>query len=75
MITPAQCRAGRALLDIGQKELSDLSSVGLTTIKRFEGGLQKPNRSTMLLIRQALEARGVRLLGAHGVALPPETVS
>lgn len=71
MITPAQCRAARALLDIGQRELVRASGVSLATIRRFERGQQKSNRATTLALRRAMEERGVRFLGDHGVALPP----
>ena len=36
MIEAAQIKAARALLGIGQVELSELAGVGLTTLKRLE---------------------------------------
>ena len=36
MIEAAQIQAARALLRIGQVELSELAEVGLTTLKRIE---------------------------------------
>lgn len=36
MIVPAQIKAARALLGLGQKELSELADVGISTLKRIE---------------------------------------
>ena len=36
MINAAQIKAARALLGMGQVELSELAGVGITTVKRLE---------------------------------------
>ena len=35
-MTPAQCRAGRALLDMSQTQLAELANLGLSTVVDFE---------------------------------------
>jgi transcriptional regulator with XRE-family HTH domain len=58
-ITDAQCRAARAILNWSTRDLARASQVGATTISRFESGKQA-NPSTLALLRQALEAKGIR---------------
>jgi hypothetical protein len=37
MITAAQCRAARGLIDGTQQELADAARVGVATVRLFEG--------------------------------------
>ncbi len=37
-MSPAQCRAGRALLDMTQSRLGELAQLGLSTVVDFEKG-------------------------------------
>ena len=64
-ISGSQLQAGRALLDISIKELSDISGVSWATIQRFEAALGiPPSRSGNLeRVKTALEERGVVFLG------------
>lgn len=62
MITPAQCRAARALLGISQAELHDASKVGLSSIQSFEREERKPIFRNMLGIRETLENAGIEFL-------------
>jgi transcriptional regulator with XRE-family HTH domain len=55
MFTPAQCRAGRALLDWSQQQLADAAGVGVATVRLFEAGKGQPHRGTITLIRRAFE--------------------
>ena len=60
MLTPAQCRAARALLKWTQQDLADRSEVGSNTIKKFETELTvAPHKSTLKILRQTFEAHGV----------------
>jgi len=73
MITPAQCRAARGLLDWSQQDLADAAHVGNTTICNFEGGRSAPQRSKLEALQRAFESAGVILFeeddGAFGVRL------
>jgi transcriptional regulator with XRE-family HTH domain len=65
MIEAAQIRAARALLDLSQAELSDLSSISATTIKRLEAAPQLSGTAeTLWKIQRALEAAGVEFIPA-----------
>jgi transcriptional regulator with XRE-family HTH domain len=71
MITPAQCRAARALLNWSQQQLADASKAGVVTIRNFEGGKSSPINSTLEVLRRALESAGVEFTdgNAPGVKL------
>ena len=67
MITSAQCRAGRALLDWSREQLAAASMVGLRTIVDFERGAREPQRNVTLdALRRALEAAGVEFIPENG---------
>jgi transcriptional regulator with XRE-family HTH domain len=59
MITSAQCRAARGLIDWSQQQLADAARVGVATIRLFEAGKGEQRHSTLTVIQQALEAGGV----------------
>lgn len=64
MLTAAQVRAARALLDWSQKDLAAKSKLSVPTIKRMEGAMG-PERSTdanVEAVRRALEGAGVIFL-------------
>ena len=58
-ILPAQCRAARALVDMGQSVLARRAVVSRDTIVDFENGSRTPIASNLAAIRAALEAAGV----------------
>ena len=65
MIEAAQIKAARALLGIGQVELSELADVGLTTLKRIELSDEITGSArTLWKIQTALEAAGVEFIPA-----------
>ena len=65
MIEAAQIKAARALLGIGQVELSELAEVGLTTLKRIELSDEITGSArTLWKIQTALEAAGVEFIPA-----------
>ena len=61
MISPAQIRAARGLLDLSQAELATISGVGLTTVRRIENSNAELSGSatTLLKLHAALVERGV----------------
>jgi transcriptional regulator with XRE-family HTH domain len=63
MMEAAQIKAARALLGIGQVELSKLAGVGLTTLKRIELSDEITGSArTLWKIQKALEAAGVEFI-------------
>jgi transcriptional regulator with XRE-family HTH domain len=62
MISPAQLRAARALLDWTRDDLADKSGVAAVTAIGFEHGRTDPKISTLYKWRRALEAAGVAFI-------------
>jgi transcriptional regulator with XRE-family HTH domain len=65
MLTSAQCRAARGLLNWNQQRLADAAGVGVATVRLFEAGKGEQRRSTLTVIRQALETAGVEFTNGH----------
>lgn len=59
MITAAQIRAGRALLNVKQSELAKAAGVSLATLNNIERGVGDPRSSTLQAIERALKTAGV----------------
>lgn len=71
MMTSAQLKAARALLEIDQKMLSELSGVSLTTIRRMEAssGTVRGNVDTLVKVIEALNEQGVEIINEHAESL------
>lgn len=65
MLTPAQCRAARALLDWTQGRLSEETGLSTVTIRSFEAG-RDARESNRRLLRLALEKAGIEFLDKNG---------
>lgn len=65
-ISPAQCRAARALVELDQATLADAANVSRNTVVAFEKGQRVPNLNNLLAIQTALEAAGVVFLAENG---------
>ncbi|MER9257761.1 helix-turn-helix domain-containing protein [Mesorhizobium sp. M0619] len=65
-ISPAQCRAARALVGWSQDQLATASKVAKATIANFEAGKRTPYDRTLLDLQTALEAAGVELIPRNG---------
>ena len=65
-LTPAQCRAARALLDLTQSELADGARLGLSTIVDFERSRRQISGDAIGAIRRALEKFGVDFIDENG---------
>lgn len=65
-ITPGQCRAARALLDITQPQLADLAGLGLSTIVDFEKSRRDISGEAAVAIQRALENAGIKFMAKNG---------
>jgi transcriptional regulator with XRE-family HTH domain len=72
-VTPAQCRAARALLNWSQVDLVDQSGVTQKSITDFERGLTaKPHRQTLIKLVVAFEDAGIEFI-PRGVRMRSST--
>jgi transcriptional regulator with XRE-family HTH domain len=65
-MTPAQCRAARALLGMTQPELAKESGLGLSTIVDFERMRRHVSAEVIEAIQIALKRNGVELIDENG---------
>jgi transcriptional regulator with XRE-family HTH domain len=66
MLTPAQSRAARALINWSQPELAAASGASVSTIRDFETGKRQPIGNNLSAIRSALEGAGVVFVDENG---------
>jgi DNA-binding XRE family transcriptional regulator len=66
MISSAQCRAARGLLDWSQAVLAQCAGVGVVTIRQLEGDLKQTRRATLSVVRAAFEKAGVEFIDENG---------
>ena len=66
MVTSAQCRAARGLLDWSQQDLASQAGVGIVTVRQLEAGVNEPRRSTLEVVRQAFERAGAEFIDENG---------
>jgi hypothetical protein len=65
-LTAAQCRAGRALIEWTQAQLSQSAAIDLQTIADFEKRFRAPDETTRRRLRATLEAAGVVFVAENG---------
>lgn len=58
-ISPAQCRAARALLNVNQPKLATMAALSLSTIVDFERERRPVTEQTVEAISVALEVAGI----------------
>jgi transcriptional regulator with XRE-family HTH domain len=66
MVTPAQCRAARGLLDWSQQDLAGHAGIGIVTVRQVEAGSTSPRRATLIVLKQAFERAGVEFIDENG---------
>jgi transcriptional regulator with XRE-family HTH domain len=67
-ISPEQCRAARALLDLKQSELAEASGITEKTVVDFERGQRESKGQTLLKLHAAFGERGVKFIELDGLA-------
>lgn len=75
MITPAQLRAARGLLDWTRSELAKASGLSAETIKNIEHGIYTPQETTIAAIKNAFAEHHVEFTEHDGVRRNTETVT
>lgn len=65
-MTPEQCRAARALVDMTQPKLAEAAGLGLSTVVDFERARRSVSSEAIGSIRRALEAAGVAFISQNG---------
>ena len=66
MITAAQCRAARALIEWSQQDLAQRAGIGTVAVHQLENGTSSPHRATLNVVRRAFEAAGVEFIDENG---------
>lgn len=66
MITPAQIKAARAMLDWKQTDLAKAAGLSEMSVKNVEKGQKDSRMSTIQSIRSALESAGIIFIDQNG---------
>ena len=66
MITSAQIRSARAMLDWSREQLSEISGVGISALMRLESadGVPSGNIKTFETVKRVFEEAGIEFLGS-----------
>lgn len=65
-VSPAQCRAARALIEWTRDDLAAACQTARSTLADFEANKRQPHPRTLAAIRTALEAAGVIFIASNG---------
>lgn len=70
MLSSAQMKAARALLEWDQRKLAKAAGVSVPTIQRMEGSEQnvRANVDTLMKVLEALDRGGVEVIAPGGVS-------
>ncbi|PZQ47696.1 MAG: XRE family transcriptional regulator [Micavibrio aeruginosavorus] len=75
IITAAQCRAARALLNWSQPELAERCDIHVQTISNFEKESSTPSKTTLEKIANVFDIANIEFLGNDGVRLKSSSIS
>lgn len=75
MITTAQIRGARGILNWSQGDLSDRTDISATSIGSIENGLTQPRESTLAVIQKAFEDAGIEFLPNDGIRKKSELIN
>ena len=67
-MTPAQCRAARALIDMTQADIAGDVVVTTTLIADYEAGVSAPREADLKAIREALDPSSTLFWGSVQVS-------
>jgi DNA-binding transcriptional regulator YiaG len=76
-MTPEQCRAARAWLDLSQDDLAIVAHVSQSTVRDFEKGRRVPIGNNLAAMKAALTERGIVFVDGESLGItfkPPSTV-
>ncbi len=65
-LSPAQSRAGRALIEWTRDDLAEAAKTARSTLADFEAGKRSPHPRTLAAVRTALESAGVEFIAENG---------
>jgi transcriptional regulator with XRE-family HTH domain len=65
-LTPAQCRAGRGLIELTQSQLAEEAGLGLSTVVDFERSRRRISSAAIDALKKALEKLGVEFIDENG---------
>lgn len=65
-MSPAQCRAARALLGLEQGQVAEAAEIARATLIDFEKEQRFPRSATVKAIRKALEDAGIEFIPENG---------
>lgn len=68
-MSPAQCRAARALINFTQPRLAETAGVGLSTVVDFERERRRVSCESIQKMTQALMAAGIDFIPKNGGGL------
>lgn len=72
-MTPAQCRAARALLNWTHQDLASAAGVSVNTVGEFEKGARNPIRTNLAAIEDAMTSNGVVFVPGGAALDSPES--
>jgi transcriptional regulator with XRE-family HTH domain len=74
IISSAQCRAARALLNWSQPELASKCDMHVQTISSFENDIGSPSKKTLIKLLEVFTLSGITFLPNQGVCISKDTI-